>query len=188
MGKCLAADSELVCQDGSIKTIEEIYHCQQDSLLTLKANWRFSWTKPSAFVDDGIKPVYQVITRLGRKITTTLTHPFLTIQGWQSLATLQVGNKIAVPRQIQVSGNGVISQAKLKLLAYLIGDGCFTQRCKDEEREKKDLDLDFDRSLTLWLQELGLWGKNAHQKSIPKLIFTLKPDLIAKLVCGHLYT
>ncbi|MGL6343219.1 MAG: DnaB-like helicase N-terminal domain-containing protein, partial [Waterburya sp.] len=290
MGKCLAADAELVCQDGSLRTIEEIYQRRQDSLLTLQANWQFSWTQPSAFVDDGIKPVYQVTTRLGRKIKTTLTHPFLTIQGWRSLGTLQIGNKIAVPRKINVVGNQVISEAKVKLLAYLIGDGCLTKTCPEFTNSNPILRNDFtdavdnftrlnstecnlngtrtisirvsknkvlvecDRyyfaqnlkqaisnqnysilqvatllkvspslvriwlkggcvpnentfnqlcnllkiksqylaphgllaisknspnALTMWLQELNLWGKNAHNKTIPQLVFTLQPQLIA---------
>ncbi|MGL5795658.1 MAG: replicative DNA helicase, partial [Waterburya sp.] len=32
---------------------------------------------------------------------------------------------------------------------------------------------------TMWLQELTLWGKNAHNKIIPQLVFTLQPQLIA---------
>ena len=288
MGKCLAADSELVCRDGSIKTIEEIYQRQQDSLLTLQSNWQFNWIKPSAFIEDGIKPVYRVTTRLGREIKTTQTHPFLTIQGWRSLGLLKVGNKIAVPRQIRAFGNKTIAEAKVKLLAYLIGDGCLTKTCpeftndnptlrnefvesisifrgltiKESDsqgtrttslRVSKDkdsiarhrqifaqnlrnaiasndyslneiaLDLEVSPSLvrlwlkgacfpirhferlcnllsvepqqlaphgvlaignnynvlTLWLKDLNLWGKNAHHKTIPQLVFTLQPRLIA---------
>ncbi len=290
MGKCLAASSELVCQDGSIRTIEEIYHRGKDSLLTLQPNWQFSWRMPSAFVDDGIKPIYRVTTRLGRKIETTITHPFLTIQGWRSLGLLQVGNKIAVPRQIKAFGNEIISEAKVKLLGYLIGDGCLTKTCPEFTNSNSRLRDDFinavsafpglsclendyqgrrttsirvsknkafvdhnrqifaqnlqqiinkqnislnkiassleissslvkfwlkgdcvpnestfirlcnllgvkpenivpdgiktiakssPNSLRLWLQKLGLWGKNAHNKSIPQLIFTLQPHLIA---------
>ncbi|MGL5940183.1 MAG: replicative DNA helicase [Waterburya sp.] len=202
MGKCLAADAELVCQDGSLRTIEEIYQRRQDSLLTLQANWQFSWTKPSTFVDDGIKPVYQVTTRLGRKIKITLTHPFLTIQGWRSLGTLQIGNKIAVPRKINVVGDQVISEAKVKLLAYLIGDGCLTKTCPEFTNSNPILRNDFTDAvnnftrlnstecssnspnasnmfLQEWLQELNLWGKNAHNKTIPQLVFTLQPQLIA---------
>ena len=290
MGKCLAANSELVCQDGSVRTIEEIYHRQQDSLLTLQADWRFTQTSPSAFIDDGLKPVYRVITRLGRKIETTLTHPFLTIEGWRSLGTLQVGNKIAVPRQIKVFGDRLIPQAKVKLLAYLIGDGCLTKACPeftnsnpllrnefaqaldsfvglsskecdsngtrtatvkvgkdrvfvDRNRQifaqnlrqaiaERDFSINhlatslnitsslvrfwlkgdcvpnrdtFDKlcnllkvepnniapygilaisknspnALTLWLKELGLWQKNAHNKIVPDFVFSLQPHLIA---------
>ena len=193
MGKCLAANSELVCRDGSIKTIEEIYHRRQDSFLTLQENWRFTWTSPSAFIDDGIKPVYRVVTRLGRKIETTLTHPFLTIKGWRSLGTLQVGNKIAVPRQIKVTGNKVIPQAKIKLLAYLIGDGCLTKTCPEFTNSNPVLRNEFEDCLTQSRKDaekeaksnivdsdlLDLWGKDAHTKTIPQIIFTLKPNLIA---------
>ncbi len=291
MGKCLAADSELVCADGSIATIEEIYHRQTDSLLTLQDNWKFAWTKPSAFVDDGIKPVFRVITRLGRSIETTLTHPYLTIQGWKSLGKLKVGYKIAVPRQINSFGQQTISEGQVKILAYLIGDGCLTgksplftnsnalllddfsdsvtssfmglntkketflgirttsikvgkdklfinhnrqifaqnlkQALKNQNRtpyqiatllevssslitlwtqgncipnqktfdklcnllevEPQDLapygilaiSNNSPNTLTLWLKELGLWGKNAYNKTIPKLVFTLQRPLVS---------
>ncbi|MGK7897343.1 MAG: replicative DNA helicase [Xenococcus sp. (in: cyanobacteria)] len=117
MGKCLAANSELVCADGSIATIEEIYHRRTASLLTLQDNCKFAWTKPSAFIDDGIKPVFRMTTRLGRSIETTLTHPFLTVQGWKSLGQLEVGDKIAVPRKIAVFGHQEISEEEVRLLA-----------------------------------------------------------------------
>ncbi len=206
MGKCLTANSELVCRDGSVKTIAEIYRHQQDSILTLQPDWKFNWTKPEAFVDDGIKSVYRVTTRLGRKIETTLTHPFLTIKGWRSLGTLQVGNKIAVPRQIQVFGHKTIDEAKVKLLAYLIGDGCLTKTCPEFTNSNPILRNEFaeavnifdglssreddsdgispirnsiPNALTVWLKELDLWNKNAHHKTVPQLIFTLQPHLIA---------
>ena len=42
MGKCLSADSEIVLSDGSLTTIEEIYHRRHARLLTLNANYKFS--------------------------------------------------------------------------------------------------------------------------------------------------
>ncbi|MDJ0903008.1 MAG: replicative DNA helicase [Xenococcus sp. MO_188.B8] len=291
MGKCLAANSELVCADGSIATIEEIYHRRTNSLLTLQDNWKFAWTKPSAYVDDGTKPVFRMTTRLGRSIETTLTHPYLTIQGWKSLGQLKVGDKIAVPRQINSFGQQTISEGQVKILAYLIGDGTLTKNsplftnsntrllddfsdsvvssfmglsCQMETskvtrtpsiRVSKDqlfiehnrrifaqnlkqarqnqnrtayqiADLlevspslitlwtqgnclpnqtTFDKlcnllgvqpqdlapsgilaicnkssnALTLWLQELGLWGKNAYNKIIPELVFTWQRPLVS---------
>ena len=132
MGKCLAFDSEIVLADGSIATIAAIYQQYQQNqtkpnLLTLGEDWRFNWTQPSAFIDDGVKPVFRVTTALGRKIETTLTHPFLTITGWQQLSKLCVGDKIALPRQVAVFGKEVRPQCEIKLLAYLLGDGCLTQ-------------------------------------------------------------
>jgi replicative DNA helicase len=126
MGKCLAADSEIVLADGSVATIAEIYQRQQAKILTLKDNWKFATIEPSAFIDDSIKPVFRVITRLGRAIETTVTHPYLTIQGWKKLSELNTGDKIAVPRIINIFGEKEIYEDKVKLLAYLIGDGSIT--------------------------------------------------------------
>jgi replicative DNA helicase len=117
MGKCLSYDSEIVLANGQIATIEELYQQRQGSLLTLNDDWKFTFTRPSAFVDDGIKPVFRVTTRLGRAIETTITHPFLTIKGWQKLENLQVGDKIAIPRKIDVFGTETIRECEVKLLA-----------------------------------------------------------------------
>jgi replicative DNA helicase len=122
MGKCLAHDAEIVLADGSISSIESLYQQQDAQLLTLQNNWQFTWTRPSNYVDDGIKPVFRVKTRLGREIETTLTHPFLTLDGWQPLSTLTVGEKIAVPRIVPVFGQDSLSECAVKILGYLIGD------------------------------------------------------------------
>jgi replicative DNA helicase len=205
MGKCLEANSELVCADGSIATIESIYHRRNtignfgDRILTLQDNWKFTQIQPSAFVDDGIKPVFRVTTGLGRCIETTLTHPYLTIQGWQKLSELKSGDKIAVPRQINIFGTKTIAAEKVKLLAYLIGDACLTKTCPEFTNSNSLLRDEFiqcitsfselnysdylaqnsPNSLTIWLKELSLWKKNACQKNIPDLIFTLERSLVA---------
>lgn len=127
MGKCLVAGAEILLNDGSLTTIEEIYQRQQATLLTLDQNWKFRFTQPSAFVNDGIKPTFRVTTRLGRSLETTLSHPYLTLEGWQPLANLQVGDKIAVPRKLEVFGQETLPEAAVKLLGYLIGDGCLTK-------------------------------------------------------------
>jgi replicative DNA helicase len=113
MGKCLAYDSEIVLADGSIKTIQELYHQQQAEILTLNNNWQFSLTKPSAYIDDGIKPVFKVTTRLGRSIETTITHPFLTTEGWQKLSEIKVGEKIAIAHILPVFGKEVLDEIQL---------------------------------------------------------------------------
>ncbi|MEP6520027.1 replicative DNA helicase [Microcoleus vaginatus] len=127
MGKCCTDESVIVQSDGSLVTIEEIYQKRQAELLTLGEDWQFHLTRPSGFIDDGIKPVFRVTTRLGRFIETTITHPFLTIKGWRQLAEIQAGDKIAVPRRMNVFGKETIRNCEVKLLAYLIGDGCLTR-------------------------------------------------------------
>ncbi|MEN8445540.1 MAG: DnaB-like helicase N-terminal domain-containing protein, partial [Cyanobacteria bacterium J06555_13] len=102
MGKCLSADAEILLADGSVATIGTIYKAKAANLLTLNDRFQFEKAQPSAFVDDGLKPVFQVTTRLGRQIKTTLTHPYLTMKGWQPLSELGVGDCIAIPRKLSV--------------------------------------------------------------------------------------
>lgn len=126
MGKCLSADAEIVLDDGSVKTIEEIYAKRKGHLMTLGDDLKFAWKRPSAYVDDGVKPVFRVKTRLGREIKTTLTHPFLTLGGWRKLGELSAGDHVAVPRRMPVLGREPLGAHRIKLLAYLLGDGNIT--------------------------------------------------------------
>lgn len=145
MGKCIESNSEIVLRNGEITTIAEIYQRQKAELLTLQNNWQFTFTQPSVFVDDGIKPVFAVTTRLGRYIETTINHPYLTMEGWQPLANLQPGDHIAIPRQIPVFGKETISQSEVQIL----------------------------------VDSIGLWGKKAHEKTVPNIVFQLERSLVA---------
>jgi replicative DNA helicase len=209
MGKCLAGHSEIVLQDGSIATIEEIYHRRQAKLLTLKNDWKFALTQPSDFINDGTKPVFRVTTKLGRYIETTLTHPYLTPQGWQKLSELKLGEKIAVPHQINIFGTETLPDYQVKLLAYLMGDRALRSISLQFTNNNPLLQEDFIQSVTNFkgvkvrcktsqgtrnktfyvtgdlgcirrlLEKLELWGEDTHQKKIPLVIFRLQPPLLA---------
>jgi replicative DNA helicase len=214
MGKCVASAANIALMDGSVTTIEEICRSRKASLLTLREDFRFASAQPSDFIDDGIKPVFRVTTRLGRFVECTLTHPFLTIDGWHPLAELEVGEKIAVPRKMEVFGQGEMRECEIKLLAYLIGDGCIRSGLLEFTNLNSVLRDDFEHAtkefggigvtprkrkqcviglrvrksyprstkpnpLRLWLESLGLYGKNSHTKFIPSCVFTLRRELVA---------
>jgi replicative DNA helicase len=120
MGKCLAHDSEIVLEDGSVATIAELYRRRSARLLTLNERWKLETAEPSAYVDDGEKPVFRVTTRLGRQIETTLTHPFLTVGGWKRLEEIHLGQHVAVPRRVDVFGDEQLPSSDLQLLAYFL--------------------------------------------------------------------
>jgi len=147
MGKCLAADAEILLADGSLVAIATLYQRQQANLLTLGQDWRFRLTQPSAFIDDGKKPTFRITTRLGRSLETTLTHPYLTLEGWQPLANLQVGDKIAVPRKLAVFGTETMPVGAVKLLGYLIGDGCLTKASPTFANVNPALQQDFQQAV-----------------------------------------
>lgn len=147
MGKCLAADTEILLANGEVTTMEDIYRRRQAELLTLGDDFKFKLTNPSAFVDDGVKPVYRVTTKLGRQVDSTLPHPFLTIDGWRRLAELKVGDRIAVPRRLPVFGSARLPEGRIKVLAYLIGDGNLTNVNSSFVNTDPRLRQDFAESL-----------------------------------------
>ena len=126
MGKCLAANTEIVLQDGSVQTIEAIYQAGKAELFTLSEQFRITASAPSAYVDDGVKPTFEVTTRLGRRVESTAAHPFLTMDGWKALHELVEGDWIAVPRKLAVFGSQAMRECEVNLLAYLLGDGGLT--------------------------------------------------------------
>ncbi|WP_071517216.1 replicative DNA helicase [Geitlerinema sp. PCC 9228] len=166
MGKCLTADAEILLADGSVRTIAEIVKNSENrrgsapvptptsELLTLGKDGQFTFAKPSGFLDDGIKPVFWVKTRQGRSLKTTITHPFLTADGWQSLSQLQVGDKIAVPRKLEVFGQQRISQEKVEQLADQVAEGIAS------------------RGAT----------RSAGATRIPPIIFTLQRSLVVRFL------
>lgn len=147
MGKCLTADASVLLESGEVTTIEDIYHRKQARLLTLGADFKFKMTEPSAFIDDGVKPVYRVTTRLGRQVDSTLSHPYLTTQGWRRLEELNPGDRIAVPRCLPVFGTERLPEGRVKALAYLIGDGNLTNTNPSFTNSNPFLQQDFVESL-----------------------------------------
>ncbi|MCY4000165.1 MAG: replicative DNA helicase [Bacteroidetes bacterium] len=120
MGKCVDADTPILQSDGQLIRISDLYQHRNAHILTLAEDRRFSITQPSAYLYDGIKPVYRVTTRLGRSVSTTLSHPFLTHQGWQPLGELSLGQSIAVPRELPVFGTHTVPDFDLQQLANTI--------------------------------------------------------------------
>jgi replicative DNA helicase len=85
------------------------------------AGGRLEVTRPSAFVDDGRKPVFRVRTATGRQVRTTASHPFLTPRGWRPLAELAPGDLIGVPTAIPAFGHDRLPTDEVVMLAHLVG-------------------------------------------------------------------
>ncbi len=147
MGKCLAANSEIVLADGSVATIEQICKARDGYIGTLGDDYRLSTAQPSDFVDDGIKPTFEVTTRLGRRVETTAPHPFLTLEGWKPLLELREGDYVAVPRRLPVFGDQPMRECEISLLAYLIGDGGLTGSAPQFTNSNPDITADFNAAV-----------------------------------------
>ncbi|MCB9299584.1 MAG: replicative DNA helicase [Lewinellaceae bacterium] len=74
---------------------------------------------------SGRKQVFELQTRSGRRIKASANHPFLKLEGWTALESLKIGDRIAIPRKLQIQKpDNPLSKDELILLAHLIGDGC----------------------------------------------------------------
>ncbi len=123
--KCVHPDTEVVLADGALTRIADLVEeslkrggvalLDEDgdtripahaALLSLSDGGqlgpqmtRFFWRTPL----NGRK-IWWIRTKTGREVKVSSEHPFLTPQGWQKAAALQPGDRIAIPRKINVEG------------------------------------------------------------------------------------
>ncbi len=74
--------------------------------------------------DNGVKDIVKVLTRSGTSLFVTPTHPIMTQRGWVKAESLEGGDYVARPRVSGCFGSESLPEYEIKLLAYLIGDGC----------------------------------------------------------------
>ena len=127
-GKCVTGDTLLIDpRTGGRTTMAELHRRgsrgDDVEVVSLGADGQLHVRRPSAFVDDGVRPVFAVRTRSGRVVRTTASHPFLTPSGWRPLAEIGVGTSVAVPRSLPVFGHEHLPEAEVVVLAYLLSDG-----------------------------------------------------------------
>lgn len=112
MGKCVREGTLVPLADGRLVPIEDIVRGHAVArVMSLEVgpsfgegDQTFRAADVSDWVDDGRKPCFKIKTALGREVETTWVHPFLTPDGWRQLGELNVGDRIAVVRRIEVFG------------------------------------------------------------------------------------
>ncbi|MBT8166295.1 MAG: replicative DNA helicase [Acidimicrobiia bacterium] len=129
MGKCLTGDAVVVDpKTGNRHTIEQLvadrglqegHHLLALDLDTME----LAQANAVDFIDNGVRETFTLATRLGRIITATSNHPFLTATGWRQLDELAVGDAIATPRVMDAFGVDELPEAEVIMLGYLLGDG-----------------------------------------------------------------
>ena len=124
---CLTGDSLVTLCDGQRIPIAELcgkagFNVFSLNLETLKLEHAIV---TNAFC-TGEKQVFTLQTQLGRSIRATANHKFLTIEGWKRLDQIKLGERIALPRHVEVNTNAKMSYDQLALLGHMIGVGCMT--------------------------------------------------------------
>jgi hypothetical protein len=121
LGKCVTGDTRVVdAETGEYLPITEMRFGRKTLAMS---GWRMEPAKVSAFMAQGVKPVFELRTRAGLRIRATANHPFRCLEGWTPLEQLKVGDRIAVAREIPVFGRTPLPDWEASLLGLMISEG-----------------------------------------------------------------
>lgn len=124
IGKCLAGSQRVLDpRSGAFVPIAEWAQARRPVLSLDDTMYRLAPQQVTAFHDQGVRPVVEVTTALGRTLRCTPGHPVLTPAGWCPVGELQPGARIAAPRALPFFGSEPLSDDVVKLIAYLLSDG-----------------------------------------------------------------
>jgi len=213
MGKCLKYDSIIInIATGERITIQRAVEDQVAKVHGFTWDGRIKPLEIAAWVDSGVKPCFKVTTRTGRSVEVTGHHPFMTVQGWQPLHDIVVGDKIAVPRVLNCFGfDDSVPLGKVRLLGYFIAEGSlttstpgFTNADPDLVHDFKDQVAEFFPGLKIrqyrisyypsgglgsrknplkdWLRDLNLMGKLADAKRFPECVWRWDRARVAEFI------
>jgi DNA polymerase-3 subunit alpha len=125
--KCLPGSVEVIdAQTGRLVRIEDLYNGTAQIANTVTCDispMRLQMGRVAHVMENGVKPVYRLVTASGRSIEATANHPFYTIDGWKPLEALTTGQHIATPRTIPVQGQSTWPEHEVIALGHLLAEG-----------------------------------------------------------------
>jgi replicative DNA helicase len=104
--------------------VRDVEGGEEAFVASLGPDLRLRVSRVSRAFRNGVRPVFALTTKLGRRVVATGNHPLLTIRGWRRLDQLAPGDRIAVPRRLPRAGpEQTMPDHELVMLAALIADG-----------------------------------------------------------------
>jgi replicative DNA helicase len=96
---CLAGESLVYLPDeGIYRRMDDLVGKTGFNVLAVNTEtWKLEKRAVTNAFSTGMKPVYKLVTRLGRSIRATGNHKFLTINGWKRLDELVPKERLAMP-------------------------------------------------------------------------------------------
>lgn len=127
---CLTGDTLVQRADtGERIAIKDLVGQTNIPIVSMDAAYQLRPMLAAKVFPSGMKQVFEMTLRSGRKIKASANHKFLTLHGWQSLDTLVDGDRLASPRVLTATNApSTLSTQELILLAHLLGDGCVLPR------------------------------------------------------------
>ena len=161
---CLPSDARILRADtGAETTIGELCASGERDITVWALDDGLRYTKRTmthAF-STGTAPVFRLTLSSGKTVRATENHPFLTFAGWEPLAALHTGDRVAVPRHVPSPASLTTwEDPRVVLLARHIGDGA-------SRRRRASLD------------DLGPVGAPSPETFVPEPVFSLPKGQIA---------
>src|SRR5206468_3591260 len=124
--ECVGGDTRVIDADtGRQVRIEDVVAGRAQLTTTLACDSDLQ-LRPRRVLEaraSGKRMVYRLRTALGREITATAEHPFLTVNGWRKLGELGEGDHVATARTLPELGQRQWPRHELVVLAGLIAEG-----------------------------------------------------------------
>lgn len=171
--RCLSGSTQIVdAATGNVVTLKEIADKPQywlgRKVFSLDIATQKIIQQPITEIHrNGVRCVWEITTRTNRKIRATSDHAFYTLLGWKLLASLLVGQRIALTKNIPISHQSNISDAQIKIAAYLIGDGHLSTKhpsCSYFCNSDPELIADFNNSVRELFGVTAPTDKQLHDK------------------------
>lgn len=129
---CLTADTRIARADtGEWVTMGELYANQERDIpvWTLNEDLKIERGNMTHVFSSGVKKIYKLKLRSGREIKASANHPFLSFDGWKPVEELDIGERLAVLRQLpEPTQTTEWPDEHVILLAHMIGDGSCLKR------------------------------------------------------------
>ncbi len=128
LGLCLTGDTLVHdAATGRRRRLDSLSEHDEMIVQGVDDDFGAAYARISAWMDNGIRPVHQMRLKNGATIKATDGHKFLTEEGWKRLGELRPGDFVATPRNLSVAYQGrhldERERARVRVLAYLLGDG-----------------------------------------------------------------
>ncbi len=131
-GICLTGDTLVFdAASGRRVRIDQLQHFDDVLVQGVDEDLGQAHARITRWMDNGVRPVFELRLRNGTRIKATGNHEFLTESGWKRLDELSAGDFVATPQKLSLAREGRYleerERARQRVLAYLLADGSLSQ-------------------------------------------------------------
>jgi intein/homing endonuclease len=198
--KCVTVSTPVLLENGSRKAAGKVLVGDRLASLRVSTGGSRMGTGTVTWVSERRrKPCVKIETRQGHILKAATTHPVRTWDSWKDAGQVQVGDRLAVVREAGTFGDLEMPLERIRLTAYILGDGDLAKTVGFTQCPGPVLD-EYLRDITAigeevrtyakagtkavavrtnhgqlyqWISEDGLIGHRSATKFVPAWVFQL---------------